>query len=175
MLFAWWHVYLIISGMQKNICFTFALYFCFLLAYSQNNSGNLSDKRQGNPPDIIDTLTINLLNGFADIKGTVAWKKTSFGREANFLLGYEMHKALYDNNNQYKETLKKSSWPEISNPTLNIGFETSLYGLLPVLTFWKNISLVNGDYYFELLGTDGVTKEVWADSNGNFFESPLFK
>jgi hypothetical protein len=35
-------------------------------------------------------------------------------------------------------------------------------------------SLDDDDYFFQLLGSDGTTIEVWADANGNFFETPLF-
>ena len=122
----------------------------------------------------IDTLTKHLSQRFPDIKSKVNWSNTPFGLMASFEMGYEQHISLYDKTGNYMETLKKSVWGEQSSPTLRMGFETSIYGLLPVAAFWKNISLDTDDYYFELVDTSGASKEVWADSNGNFFESPLF-
>jgi hypothetical protein len=134
---------------------------------SQNDKVTLTDSRR-------DTLTKDLLKQIPDLKTKVSWKATSFGARATFDLGYEQHISLFDKAGRYMETLKKSAWSKNASPTLLMGFETSIYGLLPVLTFWENISLDDDDYFFQLLGTDGTTIEVWADANGNFFETPLF-
>jgi hypothetical protein len=121
-----------------------------------------------------DSLTKDLLRQMPDLNSKVNWTSTSFGAQATFDMGYEQHISLFDKAGHYIETLKKSAWSKDASPTLLMGFETSIYGLLPVLTFWENISLDETDYFFQLLDTDGKTKELWADANGNFFESPLF-
>jgi hypothetical protein len=121
-----------------------------------------------------DTLAKHLSKRFPEIKSKVNWSMTKFGLKATFEMGYEQHISLYDKTGKYIETLKKTAWGKSASPTLRMGFETGVYGLLPVLTFWEDISLDDDDYFFELLGTDGIAKEVWADADGNFFETPLF-
>ena len=146
-----------------------ASWFCSAqtLATSKSDKSNFSESR-------IDALTKDLLTQIPSLKSKVSWKVTSYGAMASFDMGYEQHISLYDKTGHYMETLKKSNWSRDTSPTIKMGFETSIYGLLPVLTYWENISLDDHDYYFELLGTDGNSKEVWADSNGNFFDTPLF-
>jgi len=149
------------------------LFFTGIISLAQDNASRLPDLKILTEHNA-DSLTENLLARLPDIKSKVNWKMTAFGVKASFEMGYEQHISLYDERGNYVETLKKVVWGKSVSPTLRMGFEASIYGLLPPLTFWKNISLDNEDYFFELLGTDGLTKEVWADSNGNFFDTPLF-
>ncbi len=102
------------------------------------------------------------------------WELKDYGFQASYNLGYENHISLYSKEGIYMETLKKTPWNESIPPTLKMGFDSSDYGLYPVVSYWKNISLDTNDYFLELTDTDGKSKKVWADSNGNFFESPLF-
>ncbi len=159
--------------MSVRIC----LVFSFLsVSYALSAQSNLLSKKEKVTLTEArrDSLTKDLLKQMPDLKSKLTWTSTSFGAQATFDLGYEQHISLFDKAGRYMETLKKSAWSKDASPTLLMGFETSIYGLLPVLTFWENISLDETDYFFQLLGTDGITEEVWADSNGNFFESPLF-
>ncbi len=140
-------------------------------AFAQSSSSKLRDVDDTK----IQKLTADLQSKLPDLKNNkVKWLSTDYGYKALYSMGYEDHMSLYDNQGNYRETLKKMVWDKNVAPILKMEFESSEYGLFKVVTFWENISQDTDDYYFELLNVEEEPRNIWADSNGKFSLAPLF-
>jgi hypothetical protein len=157
-----------------NTIFRFTSFVIFFSGslYAQPSS---SDKDNTIPTVQLELLTKKINSQLPNTLACEVTWSLQFGYfQAEYKLSAIDQITWYDNKFQYLETFKRSVWDDHVPPILKMGFENSGYGLLEVISYWENISQENDDYYFELLDTDEKIKKVWADSNGAFFEKPLF-
>ncbi len=103
----------------------------------------------------------------------VEWSKTKYGYAGSYRLDETNYMATYDNESHYIETYVKIDWnnPKVSS-VMKGSLLKSLYKNYEVTSYWESSDPEENGYYLELKDKTGKQFNVWADTEGNFYDRP---
>jgi hypothetical protein len=125
-------------------------------------------------PMVSDRLAKDLsTRNTATASQTINWYETSYGYTGNYAIGSANYMARYDQQGNYVETLRRTEWnnTNVPNALLN-AYGQSPYKDQTVTGYWSVTDAGKSGYYLELRDKNGVSSNVWADSQGKFTTLP---
>lgn len=104
---------------------------------------------------------------------TITWYQTNFGYTGKYEIGSAKYMARYDQQGNYVETLRRTTWNNANVPnTIINAWSQSPFKDQAVTSFWSVTDAGKSGYYFELQDKNGASSTVWADGQGKFTIDP---